>query len=61
MVVIAALVGMLAVSGGLAGSLGFDTPTGPSIVVVASLLFALGLLHRPDDTGPHGDPNRSGT
>ena len=61
MVVIAALVGMLAVSGGLAGSLGFDTPTGPSIVVVASLLFALGLLHRPDDTGPHGDPNRSDT
>ena len=52
MVVIAALVGMLAVAGGLAGSLGLDTPTGPSIVVVATLLFALGLLHIPRDEAP---------
>ena len=52
MVVGAALVGALAVVGGLAASLEFDTPSGPSIVVVATLLFTLGLLRRhPDGSG----------
>jgi zinc transport system permease protein len=41
MAVIAAVLGMLAVAAGLALSLQFDTPSGPSIVVAAALLFAL--------------------
>ncbi len=36
----AALLGLLAVLGGLGGSLLWDTPSGPSIVVAATLLFA---------------------
>ncbi len=43
MAVIAALVGVVAVIGGLSGSLAFDTPSGPSIVVVALALFLLSL------------------
>ena len=39
----AACVGALSATGGLAASLAWDTPAGPSIVVVATLLFALGL------------------
>ncbi len=39
----AACVGALAAAGGLAASLAWDTPAGPSIVVVATALFALGL------------------
>ncbi len=54
MVAITALVGTLAVTGGLAGSLRFDTPTGPTIVVVAALLFALGLVHRSPEDGRAG-------
>jgi zinc transport system permease protein len=46
MVVGAALVGALAVVGGLLASLRWDTPSGPSIVVVATLLFAAGLIYR---------------
>jgi len=47
MAVLAALAGCLAVAGGLAGSLRFDTPAGPSVVVAAALLFALtGLVPR---------------
>ena len=41
MAILAAVIGALAVSGGLGGSLAFDTPAGPSIVVMALLLFAL--------------------
>ncbi len=37
----AALIGCLAVAGGLAGSLAWDTPSGPSVVVAAAFLFAL--------------------
>ena len=37
---IAAILGMLAVLGGIGGSLHWDTPTGPSIVVAAAALFA---------------------
>jgi zinc transport system permease protein len=40
MAVLAALTGVLAVAGGLLGSLRFDVPTGPMIVVVATALFA---------------------
>ncbi len=44
MAVIAALTGAVAVIGGLAGSLKWDTPSGPSIVVAAALLFLLSVL-----------------
>ncbi len=43
MALIAAVVGAVAVVLGLFGSLEFDTPAGPSIVVAGALLFALGL------------------
>lgn len=43
MAVLAALFGIAAVFGGLQGSLQFDTPSGPSIVVVALLLFLISL------------------
>ena len=39
----AADVGALAAIGGLAASLAWDTPAGPSIVVVATVLFVVGL------------------
>ncbi|MEM7775394.1 MAG: metal ABC transporter permease [Pseudomonadota bacterium] len=44
MAVLAAVIGVAAVLGGLFGSLEWDTPTGPSIVVAALLLFLLSLL-----------------
>ena len=44
MAVLASLIGALAVVGGLFGSLHYDTPSGPSIVVAALLLFILSLL-----------------
>ncbi len=44
MAVLASLIGALAVTGGLFGSLHFDTPSGPSIVVAALGLFVLSLL-----------------
>lgn len=44
MAVIASLVGSLAVTGGLFGSLHYDTPSGPSIVVAAFGIFMLSLL-----------------
>lgn len=37
----AAVIGMLAVAGGLYGSVAFDTPSGPSIVTTAALIFAI--------------------
>lgn len=43
MAIMAALIGGLAVVGGLFGSLGYDTPSGPSIVVAALALFLLSL------------------
>ncbi len=46
MAVIAALLGTLASVAGLFGSLRFDTPSGPSIVVAAAALFGLSLLAR---------------
>jgi len=44
MALTASLLGCLAVGGGLAGSLRWDTPAGPSIVLAATLLFILGSL-----------------
>ena len=44
MAVLASLIGVLAVTGGLFGSLHFDTPSGPSIVVAALGLFVVSLL-----------------
>ena len=41
MAALAALVGCVAVAVGLGGSLVWDTPSGPSIVVAAALLFAV--------------------
>ena len=43
MAVVAIAVGAVAVTVGLAGSLGFDTPAGPSIVTAAAVLFAVSL------------------
>jgi zinc transport system permease protein len=43
MAVLAAVLGALSVVGGLFASLQWDTPSGPSIVVVATVLFTLGL------------------
>ncbi|MDF2095182.1 metal ABC transporter permease [Aquibaculum arenosum] len=44
MAVLAALFGVLAVGGGLWGSLSYDTPSGPSIVVAALLCFVAALV-----------------
>lgn len=44
MAVMASAIGAVAVVGGLFGSLEFDTPSGPSIVVAALALFLLSLL-----------------
>jgi len=41
---IASIVGVISVCLGLGASLHIDTPAGPSIVVIASILFALSLL-----------------
>ncbi|MEM9106541.1 MAG: metal ABC transporter permease [Pseudomonadota bacterium] len=43
MAVLAAVIGIAAVFGGLFGSLTWDTPSGPSIVVAALVLFLLSL------------------
>lgn len=44
MAVVASLLGAIAVAGGLFGSLKFDTPSGPSIVVAALAIFLFSLL-----------------
>jgi zinc transport system permease protein len=44
MAVIASLLGAAAVTGGLFGSLTYDTPSGPSIVVAALVLFLVSLV-----------------
>ncbi len=44
MAILAAVIGAVAVVGGLFGSLEWDTPAGPSIVVAALGLFSLSLL-----------------
>ncbi|TQN57219.1 zinc ABC transporter permease subunit ZnuB [Agrobacterium tumefaciens] len=47
MAVVASLIGAVAVIGGLFGSLTYDTPSGPSIVVAAVILFVISLLPAP--------------
>jgi len=47
MAVLAALIGAVAAVAGLAGSLAWDTPSGPSIVVAALVLFLASLLSWP--------------
>jgi zinc transport system permease protein len=47
MAVLSGLIGVVAVVGGLYGSLTFDTPSGPSIVVAALILFVFSLLPMP--------------
>ncbi|TCM58788.1 zinc transport system permease protein [Rhizobium sp. PP-F2F-G48] len=54
MAVFASLIGAVSVVGGLFGSLHFDTPSGPSIVVAALVIFVLSLL-------PFGRRGRDGT
>lgn len=44
MAILSGVTGCLAVCGGLAASWFWDTPTGPSVVVTASLLFVFGRL-----------------
>lgn len=53
MAVLASVIGALAVTGGLFGSLRFDTPSGPSIVVAALGLFLLTMIFyaRRGETG----------
>jgi len=46
MAAIASLAGMLAVALGLTGSLAFDTPSGPSIVIAGLMLFLATLVPR---------------
>ena len=58
MAVLSALIGAAAVTGGLFGSLTFDTPSGPSIVVAALAIFIVGLIplrrfSRPAPEGGH--------
>ncbi len=48
MAVIAALTGIVATVAGLAGSLHWDTPSGPSIVVAALVLFLTSLVRLPN-------------
>jgi zinc transport system permease protein len=50
MALLAVVAGGVAVAGGMAVSLQWDTPTGPSIVVVASLLFMVVNLGRISDS-----------
>jgi len=51
MAVVAAVLGVIAVCGGLFGSLHFNTPSGPSIVVAALCLFVISLLPFGRKTG----------
>jgi zinc transport system permease protein len=47
MALLASLMGVLAVSGGLYASLQFDTPSGPSIILTALAIFGVVIaLHR---------------
>ena len=68
MALLAAIIGAAAVVGGLFGSLEWDTPAGPSIVVAALMLFMLSLAPlfsrpspKPAETAPHASEPRKGT
>jgi zinc transport system permease protein len=58
MAIVASLIGAVAVVLGLFGSLTYDTPSGPSIVVAALVLFLFSLLPAPrfgrDETTSRG-------
>lgn len=43
----AVIIGMMAVTGGLAFSAYYDTPAGPSVVLCAAMLFVLSLSRKP--------------
>ncbi|MEM7300654.1 MAG: metal ABC transporter permease [Pseudomonadota bacterium] len=62
MAVLAALVGVIAVVGGLYGSLEWDSPAGPSIVVAALILFIFSILPPPlklwNSLGRSGNPDQ---
>jgi zinc transport system permease protein len=47
MAALAALAGALAVLGGIAGSVQWDTPAGPSIVLASAILFMLAMVAGP--------------
>ncbi|WP_337266923.1 zinc ABC transporter permease subunit ZnuB [Oryzifoliimicrobium ureilyticus] len=47
MAVVASLIGAVAVIAGLFGSLTYDTPSGPSIVVASLVFFIISLLPKP--------------
>ncbi|MEM8650734.1 MAG: metal ABC transporter permease [Pseudomonadota bacterium] len=47
MALLSSIVGIIAVFGGLFGSLEWDTPAGPSIVVAALILFIISILPAP--------------
>ena len=51
MAALAAAAGVIAVAGGLFASANLDTPSGPSIVVAAIVLFAVTRIRRPHATG----------
>lgn len=57
MAILASVIGIVAVTGGLFGSLHFDTPSGPSIVVAAVGLFVLSLLPFRRRTAQEGVPH----
>ncbi len=54
MAILASLIGAAGVIGGLYGSIHFDTPSGPSIVVAALAIFILSLLplHKREQASP---------
>lgn len=64
MALLAAATGALAVALGLTASLEWDTPSGPSVVVAALVLFLLSLaslaFRRVGGRGPAGGPGRNG-
>jgi len=51
MAIISIIVGIVAVVGGLWASYQFDTPTGPSIVVAAIVVYSVVLLVSPHKIG----------
>lgn len=68
MALMAAIIGAAAVVGGLFGSLEWDTPAGPSIVVAALCLFILSLMPvfsrpspKPGGMAPHASESQKGT
>jgi zinc transport system permease protein len=61
MALIAAGIGVVAVIGGLFGSLEWDTPAGPSIVVAALGLFIASILPLSVRSGPKPQQHDSGT